>query len=145
MQRRNQLVLCAITVSFVVSSLAVTGGALAGKKEREYMKKYVKPAIAAAKKAYKTNCGCDLTFSLDPALKTEGELAVIRGSANSIAEGIPKYCTDKDSKSAACKMKTLRIAKSEPTGFVFKGTVGTANSDGNIYIAWDQMAEKIDP
>ena len=132
----------------IALTLVVSSAALAGKAEREYMKEIVAPAMKAASKAYKTSCGCSLTIVADPAFASKDEMGVIRSTANSVEKGVKKHCSDKPSRAAACKMKTLKIWKAKKKGdatFSFSGSTGTALSDGSQFIDWEQMMEKVDP
>ena len=134
---KSALIVCGVL-------LMAASAAIAGKIEREYMKEVVKPAIAKAKKTYKSSCGCALTVVADPSMKTKDDLNLIRSTVNSVEREVGKYCSDKESKAAVCKMKTLKIVKADDTGFSFSGSTGTAKSDGQSYVSFDMMTDVID-
>ena len=135
-------------MSFGLAFAAVLGlvgtSAIAGKAEREWMKTKVKPAMVKSVKEYKTACGCNLKIIPDPKLKTQDELNQIRNVSNSISREVGKYCTDKESKQAVCKMKTLKVSKAEETEFKFSGSTGSAFTDGHSYVSFDMITDVID-
>ncbi len=126
----------------VVLSAIVTSMAFAGKAEREFIKDSLNPAIAAAEAAFKNTCGCSLKITYK-GMETEDHLRQVRGTANSVAEGV-KYCTDAESKKAVCQMKTLEISKASESGFKFQGGKGLATTDGQSYPTFSMMTDQLD-
>ena len=134
-----------IFVSVAAISFFISRGAFAGKAERDYMKEIVKPAMESAEKAYQDSCGCSLKIVADPAFKSKDQLGVVRSVSDSLRKGITKHCVDKESNAAMCKMKTLKINRSEEkTEFKFSGSTGVATCEDDNFISFDQMAPEVD-
>jgi hypothetical protein len=128
-----------------IGLLSVSTLALAGKAEREFMKSEVQPAIKAATESFKSACGCSLDFKVDEGtFKTTDQMTQIRNTANSIKDGAVEHCTDAESKKAMCALKTLSYKLDKESKFEFKGSTGTATTDGGSYVSWGMMTQEID-
>ena len=93
----------------------VSAGAFAGKKERTYNKEIVKPAVAAAEKAFKTSCGCSVKITYKGLTSSKDHLNLVRSTVNSFKKEVEKHCTDKESKAAVCVMKKFVNQKAKKT------------------------------
>lgn len=125
--------------------MMATMTAFAGKAEREYKKETLDPAVKAAETAYKSSCGCALKVNVaKDILNSQDDMSQARYISQSIADGAAGYCTDDESKKAVCQMKTLEISKGKETGFSFKGSKGSAVTDGQSYVSFDMITRELD-
>ena len=117
----------------------------AGKAEREYLKSDVTPAITEAEAAFKTACGCTLKISLkEDSFKSTDDLYKAKHLAEQVKDNVTGYCTDKASKDAICKMKSLEFAKTTAAKFTFSGGRGLATTDGQVVTSWQMITEELD-
>src|SRR5262249_42775800 len=125
--------------------VSITTLAFAGKEERDFRKNTVEPAIAGAKKAYKTGCGCDLKFEVKwDDFTTWDQLSQLRYTAENFSENAPDYCKDPASKKAMCQMKSFEISIGKETAFAFKGGKGIATTDGHASVSWGMITGAVD-
>lgn len=132
-------------MKFIVTVLIIAPIlAFAGKAEREFMNSEVNPALKAAENSFKKNCGCKLSITVSDSLKSRSELELAKYVAETVASGSEKHCTDKPSKDAVCKMKTLEVTKAGETKFSFSGSRGIASTDGQVVPTFEMMTDQLD-
>jgi len=124
----------------LVSSLV----AFAGKAEREFQKKELKPMIAKAEAKYRSACGCALTITVTPSIRTYEDMRQARFIARDILDKADGYCTDTESKKAMCAMRTLEIVRGKETSFTYSGTKGTATTEGVSYVNFEMITRQLD-
>jgi hypothetical protein len=134
-----------LNIPAVCLSLLLPLAAHAGKEERDFTTQQLEPGIAAAKEALKKNCTADVKFNINyDTLKTKDDLTKVMLTARSITEDTAKYCSDKGTKAAISKLKTIDYTKSDKTDLSFANGKISVTTDGNSYAGWDAFASAID-
>lgn len=134
----NKLILGAL---MFVSSVAY-----ADKVTRDYISNTVNPIVAKAKSTMKQSCGCDVAIDIKfDTYKSKDELYSVGKFIEKITEGAPAYCKDAPSKTAICKLKTVKISYQDasPT-FVFSSGVGAATTDASSFPSWEMITSQVD-
>jgi hypothetical protein len=118
---------------------------LAGKEERDFLKKEVAPVVKQAEEAYAKSCGCPLKIEVkSDSLKTTDDLIRAKYIAESIRDGVASQCEDEEGKKVLCRMKSLEINKGKDRVFTFVEPKGTATTDGQSYVPLKMMLEQLE-
>ncbi len=128
----------------VATMLFASVTALAGKEERDLMTKEVQPAVHEAEAKWKSACGCTLAVTVDGSINKKDDLYNAKHFAEEISENVGGYCTDKESRAAMCKLKTVSVRKGAEAAFAFKGGAGTAIVDNSAIPSWDMITREVD-
>ncbi|NVB84620.1 MAG: hypothetical protein HOV81_39970 [Kofleriaceae bacterium] len=129
----------------IAAMMVLSVTALAGKEERDFMTKEVKPAAQAAAAKYKSACGCALAINIDETtFKSKDDMPAARNLCNFIAEGVGDYCNDAASKKAMCQMKSLTIKKGDDATFTFKAGKGVATVYGITAPSFEMLTGELD-
>jgi hypothetical protein len=131
--------LCTLAVALLLPLAAQ-----AGKEERDFMNGTVEPALKEATAALKKNCGAEVKFDVKDSLKSKDDLFTLKHFAEGIAKESGKYCSDKESKAAIAKLKTIEYARTAETGLQVAGGKAVVTTDGSSNVTWEMLAKALD-
>ena len=144
MTKNNIKIAIVALSSILISQLSFAQG----KAFRTYWSESVEPEVKKAVASLKSNCGCTVKIDYDKSsIKSEDNLrAAIANPISKIPDETKDYCTDKASKDAMCKMKSLvfKIGKENKIEFNSKNGEISYISDGTGSPSFSSITAELD-